>query len=185
MSTCMGSDDLRKRREKAMNPYCDEKSHSELIAEIRERQDLRGGDLVDNFHIEDGEYGEWSGLELLKAYAECLDKAHKREIEEIGAGNVAKLRETLHDIGNACAWIADNNATDPTGQTQRYLRDIVVKVKEALDSPQRNCDKYPPLREAMIAFAKEKKDLPYPTPDFTFSAWLLEIAKDEKGKDKK
>ena len=125
-----------------MNPYYDNMSHDELIAEIRKRQDLSGGDLVDNFHIEDGEYGEWSGLELLKAYAECLDKAHKREIEEIGAGNVAKLRETLHAIGNACAWIADNNATDPTGQTQRYLRDIVAKVKEALAAPARECDRF-------------------------------------------
>ena len=46
--------------------------------------------------------------------------------------DTAKLREVLHDIGNACAWIADNDATDPTGQTQRYLRDIVCKVKSAL-----------------------------------------------------
>ena len=96
-----------------MCDFHSEMSHDELIAEIRERQDLRGGDLVDNFHIEDGEYGEWSGLELLKAYAECLDKAHKREIVEAATkaatdainlteekwrrecADMAKLREAL------------------------------------------------------------------------------------------
>jgi len=144
-----------------MNPYYDNISHDELIAEIRKRQDLRGGDLVDNLHIEDGEYGEWSGLELLKAYAECLDKAHKREIVETATkaatyainlteqkwrrecADMAKLRETLHEIGNACAWISDN-CNDTTNQTQRYMQDIIVKVKSALAAPARNCDVFAP-----------------------------------------
>ena len=137
--------------------YYDKMSHDELIAEIRKRQDMRGGDLVDNFHIEDGEYGEWSGLELLKAYAECLEKAHKREIVETAtkaatyainlteekwrreSADMAKLRETLHEIGKACAWISDN-CNDTTNQTQRYMQDIIVKVKSALAAPARNCD---------------------------------------------
>ena len=144
-----------------MNPYYDNISHDELIAEIRKRQDLRGGDLVDNFHIEDGEYGEWSGLELLKAYAECLDKAHKREIVETATkaatyainlteqkwrrecADMAKLRETLHEIGKACAWISDN-CNDTTNQTQQYMQDIIVKVKSALAAPARNCDVFTP-----------------------------------------
>ena len=158
-----------------MNPYYDNISHDELIAEIRKRQDLCGGDLVDNFHIEDGEYGEWSGLELLKAYAECLEKAHKREIVETTTkaatyainlteekwrrecADMAKLRETLHEIGKACAWISDN-CNDITNQTQRYMQDIIVKVKSALAAPARNCDVLAPevlLNEFINAMPEE------------------------------
>lgn len=131
-----------------MNPYYDNISHDELIAEISERQDLRGGDLVDNFHIEDGEYGEWSGLELLKAYAECLDKAHKREIVETATkaatyainlteqkwrrecSNVAKLRELAEFV----AHIDDN------GYTSHDVQQAIDKAKAALAAPARNCD---------------------------------------------
>ena len=136
-----------------MNPYCDEKSHSELIAEIRERQDLRGGDLVDNFHIEDGEYGEWSGLELLKAYAECLEKAHKREIVETATkaatyainlteqkwrrecADMAKLREALSKF---CAYSAEVLNTGTFNRV--HLEALLNMAKAALAAPARNCD---------------------------------------------
>lgn len=133
--------------------YSDNMSHDELIAEIRKRQDLCGGDLVDNFHIEDGEYGEWSGLELLKAYAECLDKAHKREIVETATkaatyainlteqkwrrqcSNVAKLREALSKF---CAYSA---VVLNTGTFNRvHLEALLNMAKAALAAPARNCD---------------------------------------------
>ena len=51
----------------------------DIVQEIRERTDLDGGSMVDNFHIEYGEYGGWDGLELLKAYADRFEAAWKWE----------------------------------------------------------------------------------------------------------
>ena len=52
---------------------------ADIVQEIRERTDLIGDDMVDNFHIEYGEYGGWDGLELLKAYADRFEAAWKWE----------------------------------------------------------------------------------------------------------
>lgn len=53
------------------------------------------------------------------------------------ASDVKAIRETLNDIGNACAWIADN-CND--SETAKYMWDLVEKVKAALSAPPRNCD---------------------------------------------
>lgn len=62
----------------------------DIIAEMRAREDIDGGDMVDNFDIYSGEYGGWDALMLIKAYADRFDAAHKRE-----RGDCAKLREAL------------------------------------------------------------------------------------------
>ena len=58
----------------------EQKTHAEVIAEMCAREDLDGGDMVDNFDIYIGEYGGWDALKLIKAYADRLNAAHKREI---------------------------------------------------------------------------------------------------------
>jgi len=133
-----------------MNPYYDNMSHDELIAEIRKRQDLRGGDLADNFHIEDGEYGEWSGLELLKAYAECLDKAHKREIVETATKAATyAINLTEEKWRRKCADMA--KLREALKAAKQYLDGYTVNilelrrmVDEALSAPARNCDVFTP-----------------------------------------
>lgn len=52
---------------------------ADIIAEMRAREDLDGGDMVDNFDIYIGEYGGWDALMLIKAYADRLEAALKRE----------------------------------------------------------------------------------------------------------
>ena len=55
----------------------------DIVAEIHSREDLDGGDMVDNFRIEIGEYGGFDGLQLLKAYADRFLEAHKAEMKEV------------------------------------------------------------------------------------------------------
>lgn len=59
----------------------EEKTLDEIAAEMRGREDLNGGDLVDNFDIAAGEYGGFDALQLIHAYGECLDRAIRRERE--------------------------------------------------------------------------------------------------------
>ena len=48
-----------------------------------------------------------------------------------------KMEQALDEIGNACAWIAENCNDE---QTAKYMLDLVEKVKAALEEPKRNCD---------------------------------------------
>ena len=47
--------------------------------------------------------------------------------------------------------------------------------------PRRNCDRFDTVKDAAIAFARERQDAPQPCPDFTFSAWLLAPATEQEG----
>lgn len=71
-----------------------------------------------------------------RACCETIEKVDPLyDIESVG--NAVKLRKTLDDIGNACAWIAENCGNQ---ETAKYLWEIVEKVKAALALPPRNCD---------------------------------------------
>ena len=48
-----------------------------------------------------------------------------------------QMREALNDIGNACAWIAENCGNE---QIATYMWDLIEKVKAVLPLPRRNCD---------------------------------------------
>ena len=50
---------------------------------------------------------------------------------------------------------------------------IADEIRQALAVPPRNCDRFATVKDAAIAFARERQDAPQPCPDFTFSAWLL------------
>ena len=67
----------------------------------------------------------------------------------------------------------------------RSARDVIFDVRmllqEALRMPPRNCDRFATVKDAAIAFARERQDAPHPCPDFTFSAWLLAPAKKKEG----
>jgi len=53
---------------------------ADIVAEMRNRTDLDGGDMVDNFSLdaEFGEYGGYDALMLIKAYADRIEAACKR-----------------------------------------------------------------------------------------------------------
>lgn len=104
---------------------------ADIIAEMRARENLDGGDMVDNFDINIGEYGGWDALMLIKAYADRFDAAHKREMEAVG--NAAKLREAL-------------KLYDRIIQDRTLICDCDVVygartlARAALAAPPRNCD---------------------------------------------
>lgn len=50
--------------------------------------------------------------------------------------------------------------------------------------PRRNCDRFDTVKDAAIAFARERQDAPQPCPDFTFSTWLLAPATEQEGSAK-
>lgn len=48
----------------------------QILSGMRKRDTLDGKDIgLDNFHIEYDEYGGYDGLELVKAYADLIEKA--------------------------------------------------------------------------------------------------------------
>ena len=61
------------------------------------------------------------------------------------------------------------------------MRSVAEVCRAALAAPPRNCDRFATVKDAAIAFARERQDAPQPCPDFTFSAWLLAPAPEQKG----
>ena len=59
----------------------------------------------------------------------------------------------------------------------REFRNRLCRAKKvvdvALSAPPRNCDRFATVKDAAIAFARERQDAPHPCPDFTFSVWLF------------
>ena len=77
----------------------EEKTIDEIAAEMRGREDLNGGDLVDNFDIAAGEYGGFDALQLIHAYGECLDRAIRRERDRATPKRVYIVVETSCENG--------------------------------------------------------------------------------------
>lgn len=64
--------------------------------------------------------------------------------------NVQKMRETLNNIGNAAAWVAEN-----CNDQQKHMNVIIAMVQSALSAPQRNCDRFVDELDAQLAFLNE------------------------------
>jgi hypothetical protein len=58
--------------------------------------------------------------------------------------------------------------------------ELICRIQALENRPKRNCDRFDTVKDAAIAFARERQDAPQPCPDFTFSAWLLALARRTK-----
>ena len=117
--------------------------------------------------------------ELLNFFADQLMEARKHETE-VGLGNCAAMREALVAVKKSIDGIGTSSLDcDPAilmaSLTQVCAR-LSARIDAALSAPPRNCDKYATVKDAAVVFARVKNNLPHPTPDFTFSAWLLDVA---------
>ena len=101
---------------------------------------------------------------------------HKDMLKEKSKGNAAALREALADFVEA---YEEDSDIDIEIMSKAY-----EKAKSALSAPPRNYDRFNSVKDAAIAFARERQDAPYPCPDFTFSAWLFATATEQKGENK-
>lgn len=87
---------------------------------------------------------------------------------ELFLGNVSRHGHPTLNPGDKCTACVDVDE----------LRGMVCR---ALDAPPRNADRFATVKDAAIAFAREKTDAPQPCPDFNFSAWLLAPATEKEG----
>jgi hypothetical protein len=91
------------------------------------------------------------------------------------AGNNAAMREALVAIRKAL--LLDSGM----GTCTAFHAEVDRLTAAALAAPPRNCDRFDTVKDAAIAFARERQDAPQPCPDFTFSAWLFAPAKKKEG----
>ena len=89
-----------------------------------------------------------------------------------------KLREALEALLDV---VRDWDDHIPPAIREGELQEAYCKAEAALDAPPKNCDRFATVKDAAIAFARERQDAPQPSPDFTFSAWLLAPASEKKG----
>lgn len=104
-------------------------------------------------------------------------------IANAAPGNAAALRAALERAIDAiqtmiALYDEEHTAAVKTGATWKRsdtsaVDEIVEQARAALAAPARNCDRFATVKDAGIAFARERKDQPLPCPDFTFSAWLF------------
>lgn len=94
-----------------------------------------------------------------------LSKTRPKNAADFGQfGNAAAMREALEEI--------DRVVFDKRRHTKEEVEAHRLAT-EALTVPPRNCDRFATVKEAAIAFARERQDAPQPCPDFIFSAWLF------------
>ena len=111
--------------------FFEEDVPSSIIDEMRNRTDLRGDGMVDNFDVTIGEYGGWDALLLIKAYANrleaaCkrLEAAHKRELDEADL----HITDFLNDCSvnrKAHNWLIRNGYKDESYQADVFGQEIV------------------------------------------------------------
>lgn len=90
--------------------------------------------------------------------------------------NTAAMREALDDI------IDRIDTWSREGSMAHWQYSQLFDIADAaLSAPRRNYERFDTVRDAGIAFARERQDAPHPCPDFTFSAWLFEPATERKG----
>lgn len=111
--------------------FFEEDVPSSIVEEMRNRTDLRGDGMVDNFDVTIGEYGGWDALLLIKAYANrleaaCkrLEAAHKLELNE-AATFVNKYLEDAALDSKAHNWLIRNGYQDTSYQADIFGQDIV------------------------------------------------------------
>ena len=144
---------------------------ADIIAEMRAREDLDGGDMVDNFDIYNGEYGGWDALMLIKAYADRLDAAHRRE-----RGDCAKLREALETLRELLGDLLRLEDAEYHNDFSNFC-DI---IDAALSAPMRNCDRFATADEAFHAW-NNTTDTPGGGAYVGLIDWLFAPATEKEG----
>lgn len=111
--------------------FFEEDVPSSIIEEMRNRTDLRGDGMVDNFDVTIGEYGGWDALLLIKAYANRLDAAckrleaaHKREMDE-AADHIQDYLQEIPMYSKAHNWLIRNGYRDTSYQSSIFGQKIV------------------------------------------------------------
>lgn len=163
-----------------------EKTHAEIIAEMRRRH-----------------FDVW--VSEFRSYADRLEAAHKREIDEAerranhaamknvseslaivgplydaeSVGDCAKLREAL---SKSCAYFA---VVLNAGMFNRvHLEALLNMAKAALAAPPRNCDRYPTFNDAIRALADKRgwHDAKWDSERYCILAqWLYAPAMEKEG----
>ena len=111
-----------------------------------------------------------------------LSKARPNNAADFGQfGNAAAMREALEHASYFLRRHYTGAVYAPDGETLIYCEDVAKIVDAALSAPPRNCDRFATVKDAAIAFARERQDAPQPCPDFTFSAWLFALATEKEG----
>lgn len=95
--------------------------------------------------------------------------------------NNKALREALNDTTGLLESIFKAFSEGTSGPYMSDVAESIDNARAALSAPPRNCDRFATVKDAAIAFARERQDAPQPCPDFTFSAWLLAPATEKKG----
>jgi len=113
------------------------------------------------------------------AIARAVFNLHKDDEKKKSApvGDCAKMREALKSCLDFIMRL--DRAFNPF--MQGMLEDAIAKAHAALAAPARNCNRFATVKDAAIAFARERQDAPQPCPDFIFSAWLLAPATEKEG----
>lgn len=93
-------------------------------------------------------------------------------------GNAAAMR---HALAIMYDWILKAGNVYGYPDTEQKRRQLYGMMTKDLSAPARNCDRFATVKDAAIAFARERQDAPHPCPDFTFSAWLFAPAAERKG----
>lgn len=128
----------------------EQETFADIIAEMRERTNINGGDMVDNFSLDAtfGEYGGYDPLPLINAYADRLEAAHNREVKNaIDYGALVEASRTRNQVGNAAKLReAAEKVVEIAKREWDHFRETqaMFEMKEictaALAAPARNCD---------------------------------------------
>lgn len=111
--------------------FFEEDVPSSIIEEMRNRTNLRGDGMVNNFDITIGEYGGWDALMLIKAYANRLEAAckrleasHEREMDEAATFINKYLEDSALDP-KAHNWLIRNGYQDASYQADIFGQEIL------------------------------------------------------------
>ena len=90
-------------------------------------------------------------------------------------GNAAAMREALENSNGLLEELA------AIGEWGESAREQIAENNAALAVLPRNCDRFNSVKDAALAFARAKHDIPHPCPDFTFSTWLFATSTETEG----
>jgi chorismate mutase len=134
----------------------------------------------------------------LRAYADLIEEAHKRELAEAVAakcevcdqvavaksatttatckdslqvGNAAKMRKALQ---RASDWF---NGSGLSEDDLIEFDEVCEHIEKALSAPPRNCDLYASRSDAWVAFRKKNQQAWYEDLHLSFPDWLFAEAK--------
>ena len=140
---------------------------------------------------------------LMLEFADRIEAAHRREIHAeyintvsdmqkiVHVGNAARLREALEPMPSLLEWLVVNAMPLGIEDMVPKLRERLKLAKDALDAPQRNCDRFAMEHAAYAAhkaWCEARQPHCNPGRDLScqecadcFAQWLFDPATPEKG----